>query len=210
MVLQDRWSLMTVGSLKDKFHCTIIFFFYFRNFVPHTSDLTYIAQLHDKVEFAVSVVFLHNLDDIWVFDPAQDGYLVLYHLFLALTPQFVDHLQSIFFAGGPRVCYNWKYTSVPLLKWILIYCKQCPNIFVYYIKFSIYSVYTSDAHFAKMHLFLMQGFTKWKLSGASHADMYTKLTIENWYFINKTVYYCFSNNITKCVILLFNFFPYTK
>lgn len=43
---------------------------------------THLDQLHDQVEFIVSVHFLYEQDNIWMFDPAQDGHLILDHVLL--------------------------------------------------------------------------------------------------------------------------------
>lgn len=43
---------------------------------------THLDQLHDQIEFVVSVHLLYEQDDVWMFYPAEDGYLVLDHVLL--------------------------------------------------------------------------------------------------------------------------------
>lgn len=43
---------------------------------------THLDQFHDQVEFIVSVHLLYEKDNIWMFDSAQDGHLVLDHVLL--------------------------------------------------------------------------------------------------------------------------------
>lgn len=43
---------------------------------------THLDQLHNQIEFIVSVHLLYKQDDIWMFDPAEDGHLVLDHVLL--------------------------------------------------------------------------------------------------------------------------------
>lgn len=43
---------------------------------------THLDQLHDQIQFAVSVHLLYEQDNIWMFDPAQDGHFILNHVLL--------------------------------------------------------------------------------------------------------------------------------
>lgn len=43
---------------------------------------THLDQLHDQIQFAVSVHLLYEQHNIWMFDPAQDGHFVLNHVLL--------------------------------------------------------------------------------------------------------------------------------
>lgn len=45
---------------------------------------THLDQLHDQVEFAVSVHFLDEQNNVWMLDPPEDGHLVLDHVLLEI------------------------------------------------------------------------------------------------------------------------------
>lgn len=53
---------------------------------------THLDQLHDQVELIVSVHLLYEQDDIWMFDPAQNGHLILNHVLLKEIRTEVNNL----------------------------------------------------------------------------------------------------------------------